>query len=180
MEYVYPIKELNQIHLMKSILKMKSTRDYLLFVFGINTGLRISEILPLKFHQIIDQQGHILTCLNLNNADIFLNDQINQAINEHIQSTSYTMNDYIFKSKKGNHPITRQQAYRMIHDTARKVGVLEQIGTHTLRKTFGYHAYVKGVAISLIQKRFHHTSPAETLKYIGIEHNQLQRLDVNL
>ncbi len=52
MEYVIPIIDLEKIDSMKKILKKKSTRDFLLFVFGINTGIRISEILPLKFHDI--------------------------------------------------------------------------------------------------------------------------------
>ncbi|WP_416148355.1 tyrosine-type recombinase/integrase [Salipaludibacillus sp. HK11] len=180
MEYVHPIKDLEKLRMMKSIIKMKSSRDNLLFVLGINTGLRISEILPLKFQHLLDEQGQSLSFLHINNVDIYLNDQVKQAISEHILSTSYTYDQYLFKSKKGLNPITRQQAYRMIHDAARKAGVYEQIGTHTLRKTFGYHAYLKGIAISLIQKRLHHTSPAETLKYIGIDHNQRQRLDVNL
>ena len=90
--------------------------------------------------------------------------------------------DYLFKSRKNNNPITRQQAYRIINQAAREVGIEGNIGTHTLRKTFGYHAYRKGIAISILTKLFHHQSSAETLRYIGIDKNENYpiKVDVNL
>nr|MBA5588272.1 YitT family protein [Anaerobacillus isosaccharinicus]QOY38590.1 YitT family protein [Anaerobacillus isosaccharinicus] len=70
----------------------------------------------------------------------------------------------MFKSKKGDFPITRQQAYRIINKVAKEVGIDSKIGTHTLRKTFGYHAYRGGIAVSLLQQIFHHSSKGETMK----------------
>lgn len=87
-----------------------------------------------------------------------------------------------YLNQKNNHPITRQQAYRIINHAAKEVGIQEKIGTHTLRKTFGYHAYRKGVAISILKNIFNQHSTAETLKYIGIDKNEqkLIKVDVNL
>lgn len=92
------------------------------------------------------------------------------------------MNDYLFKSRKYDKPITRQQAYRIINSAAKEVGIQERIGTHTIRKTFGYHAYQKGIAISLIQSVYGHSSTTETLRYIGIDKQDRQpiKIDVNL
>ncbi|MEH7114165.1 tyrosine-type recombinase/integrase, partial [Neobacillus niacini] len=112
----------------------------------------------------------------------YINNAIHIELEKYLSSLTFTENDYLFKSKKNNQPITRQQAYRIIHKAAEEVGIIEKIGMHTLRKTFGYHAYRKGIAISIIKDIYHHTSPAETLRYIGIDkHDQgIIKVDVNL
>ena len=93
----------------------------------------------------------------------------------------------VFKSRKGNNiPITRQQAYRILNSAAEDLGIVErnnkgiivsgEIGTHTLRKTFGYHAYRNGVALELLMDIFNHSTPAMTLRYIGITERQKQEV----
>ena len=47
-----------------------------------------------------------------------------------------------------------------------------EIGTHTLRKTFGYHAYQNGSSLELLMDIFNHSSKAQTLRYIGITEEQ--------
>lgn len=74
----------------------------------------------------------------------------------------------------------RQRAYKILNDVARSVGIKEKIGTHTLRKTFGYHAYNKGYDITLIQKLFNHSSPSVTLRYIGITQEQMDDVYLSL
>lgn len=180
MEFVAPIKDLHLIRLMKKYLKEKSSRDYLLFVIGINTGLRIGELLQLKVSDVSQPDGTILQFLETDDEHIYLNEQVKQALLHHFQTVGFTYHEFLFKSTHSDKPISRQQAYRIVNEAAKSVGITEKIGTHTLRKTFGYHAYVKGVAISLIQKRFHHATPSETLKYIGIEKDEPQTIDVNL
>ena len=91
--------------------------------------------------------------------------------------------DYVFISRKGdNKPITRQQAYRILNNAAESLGLVErdangtiilgEIGTHTLRKTFGYHAYKSGITIELLMDLFNHSSKSQTLRYIGITEDQ--------
>lgn len=75
--------------------------------------------------------------------------------------------DYLFKSKRGNKPIQRVQAYRIINKSAESIG-LKNIGTHSLRKTFGYHYYQRTHDISLLMELFNHSSQSVTLRYIGI------------
>ncbi|UTR13217.1 tyrosine-type recombinase/integrase [Salipaludibacillus sp. LMS25] len=180
MEYVHPIKDVRKIRLMKKLLKLRSTRDHLLFVLGINTGLRISDMLPLTFGDMLNEKEKLTAFITIRGNTIFLNANVKEALKLHLAHTAYTREDYLFRSKKGSAPITRQQAYRMIHEVARQAGIKENIGTHTLRKTFGYHAYRKGVAISLIQQRFHQSTPAETRKYIDVDRFDPIELDVNL
>lgn len=186
MEYVEPIKEIEMIEKIKTILKAKSHRDYLLFVIGINTGLLVSHLLKIKVRDVIKEQEvkEFYTLYETKNGQpkqIYLNNKVKSTLIEYLNEAKLKNEDYLFKSKKNNQPITRQQAYRIIHNVARDAGMIEKIGTHTLRKTFGYHAYRKGIAVSLLQNFFNHSSRAETLRYIGIEKEGYKvKIDVNL
>ena len=80
--------------------------------------------------------------------------------------------DYLFKSRKGNKPITRVQAYRILNDVAEKLGI-EEVGTHTLRKTFGYWHYQHHKDVAILQEIFNHSAPSITLKYIGINKDMI-------
>ncbi|WP_316568641.1 site-specific integrase [Neobacillus sp. YIM B06451] len=187
MEYVDPIKDIGQINAIKNELRTNSQRDVLLFVFGINTGIRVSDLLSLKVKDVRDGES-VKEFMMIHESDgekpqaFYLNNSIRNELALYFQRNQLDGNDYLFKSKKNDLPITRQQAYRIINHAAKKVGVSGKIGTHTLRKTFGYHAYRKGIAISILMSVFNHHSPKETLKYIGIEKDDdsLIRVDVNL
>ena len=74
----------------------------------------------------------------------------------------------------------RQQAYKIINNVAKSVEIKEKIGTHTLKKTFGYHAYNNGYDITLIQKLFNHSSQSVTLRYIGITQEELDDVYLSL
>ncbi len=187
MEYVDPIKDIDNIIAMKKVLEKQSKRDLLLFVFGINTGIRISDLLSLKVADIWDgTKVKEFLCLRDDKNDeekaYYINNSVKCVLNNYLESLDFTSSDYLFKSKKNAQPITRQQAYRIINHAAKEVGITGKIGTHTLRKTFGYHAYRKGIAISILMSIYHHHYPAETLRYLGIEKSeeQLIKVDVNL
>ena len=83
-------------------------------------------------------------------------------------------------SRKNKGFLLRQQAYKIINNVAKEVGIKEKIGTHTLRKTFGYHAYNKGYDIAIIQMLFNHSSPSVTLRYIGITQDNLDDVYLSL
>lgn len=187
MEFVSPIKDIGKIREIKKVLRASSLRDLLLFVFGINTGIKLQDLLKLKVSDVWEngKMKEFLVIRDEKDGETkayFLNNQINNVLKEYIEKYKLQQDDYLFKSKKDNLPITRQQAYRIINHAAKKVGIEEKIGTHTLRKTFGYHAYRKGIAVSIIKSIFNHHSTAETLKYIGIDKNEQNfiRVDVNL
>lgn len=194
MEYVDPIKDIKSINKIKEILKKQSQRDLLLFVLGINTGIRVSDLLSLKISDVSDGKEikEFIYIDDLNNgADsksgneqkaYFLNNSVKKELRKYFSQHDFTECDFLFKSKKNNQPITRQQAYRIINSAAKEAGIQGKIGTHTLRKTFGYHAYRKGIAISIIMSIYNHHSSAETLRYLGIERGekQLVKVDVNL
>ena len=187
MEYVDPIKSIEKINAIKERLKKQSQRDLVLFVFGINTGVRISALLSLKVEDIWDGT-RIKEFLSISDDKsdkvkaYYINNAVKNELEVYLANFDFKDSDFLFKSKKDNQPITRQQAYRIINHAAKEVGVTGKIGMHTLRKTFGYHAYRKGIAVSILMSIYNHHSSAETLRYLGINKNEehLIKVDVNL
>lgn len=173
MKIVQPIRDREKIEEIKIVLREKSYRNYFLFVFGINSGLRISDILPLKVSDVKDKDHLILTEKKTGKFKRFL---LNPGLRIEIKKYTSGMqpNEYLFPSRIGhkNKPITRVMAYLILNNAARKVGINE-IGTHTLRKSFGYHFYQKYKDVALLQKIFNHSSPSITLRYIGIDQDMI-------
>lgn len=185
MEYVEAIRDIKQINAIKKYLKEHAERDYVLFVFGINTGLKITEMLEVKVGEVLENEkvkSFYSYSYHGVMKEVYLNQKVKKVIHHYVQNNQLRNEDFLFKSSKTDKPITRQQAYRIIHQAAESVGIAGKIGTNSMRKTFGYHAYKRGVAISLLQKQFNHSTPAETLKYLGISKDEKIRteIDVNL
>lgn len=191
MNSVEPIREIKTIKNIRSILKGQSVRNELLFIFGINVGLRISDILKLKIEDLI--KSNLKTVRDYviitekktgKTKKLYIGDIVKKVIENYIKELSnLDMNNYVFQSRKGeNMPITRQRAYRILNNAAEIVGLVEknekgviisgEIGTHTLRKTFGYHAYQNGSSLELLMDIFNHSSKSQTLRYIGITEEQ--------
>ncbi|CRV31572.1 site-specific integrase [Staphylococcus saprophyticus] len=165
MEYVEPIRSIEQIQEMKKALNYYgSKRDEFLLVLGVNTGIRISDILKLKKKDIKDYKLRFRESKTrkLNTLPLF---HIQKDIDNYIEFLED--DDYLFKSKRSNKPIQRVQAYRILNKSAEAIG-LKNIGTHSLRKTFGYHYYQRTHDISLLMELFNHSSQSVTLRYIGI------------
>ena len=83
--------------------------------------------------------------------------------------------EWLFPSQRGDRPITRIQAYRIISKACEKAGIKARIGTHTLRKTFGYHFYKEKKDVALLQNILNHSSPSVTLRYIGINQDIIDK-----
>lgn len=172
MNYVQPIRSKEKIQEMKEELKKNGTRDYLLFTFGINIGLRISDIIKLKVKDVCNTDGTLKEHIEIieNKTNKIKRFKINPLLSEDLLSyvKNKDFNEYLFKSRNGkNQHITRNRSYTILNIAAKKVG-LEEIGTHTLRKTFGYWFYKQTHDIALLQQLFNHSSPSITLRYIGI------------
>jgi len=97
----------------------------------------------------------------------------------HTERKIVASNTPLFLSQKGG-AISRQRAYDILNKAARATGIHERIGTHSLRKTFGYFAYKNGVYLAMIQKLLNHSSQTETLRYIGITQEQIDEVVLNL
>lgn len=167
MKIVQPIREKSKIEHMKTELLKLGYKNYILFIIGINTGLRISDILKLKVADVKDKTHILMTEQKTGKQKRFLiNNQLREELNKYIVSMSEE--EYLFQSRKGiNKPISRVQAYRILNKASDKIG-LEEVGTHTLRKTFGYWHYQIYKDVAILQDIFNHSAPSVTLRYIGI------------
>lgn len=180
MNTVQPIRDKRDIERMKKALG--NQRDLLLFIFGINSSLRISDILKLKVGDVRDQSTLTLREQKTGKAKKFtLNQSITAAVNSLVPADAPT-DSSLFPSRKGSAPITRVQAYRILNEAAKRAGINTEIGTHTLRKTFAYHAYKQGVDLAVLQSVLNHSSQRETLRYIGVVQDDIDNvyLEVNL
>lgn len=188
MEFVQPIRDRKKIETMKKILKSQNIRDHCLFVLGINSGLRVSDLLKLTIADVLDERGKVKDRITLREKktgkvkNFPLSDNAKKAVQEYLMSREYEREEPLFISRKGHRGIQRAQAWKIMNEVARSVGISENIGTHTLRKTFAYHAYKNGTDITLLQKILNHHSPAMTLRYIGITQEEMDDvyLTVNL
>lgn len=172
MELVQPIRNKQLIEKFKVELLKGGYRNYLLFIIGINTGLRISDILPLRVEDVTGTHIIIKEKKTGKSKRFKINPTLAAEINKYIESMNDK--DYLFPSRKGDKPITRVQAYRILNTVADKLGV-EEIGTHTLRKTFGYWHYQQYKDVAILQEIFNHSSPSITLRYIGINADIIDR-----
>ncbi|NCB47151.1 site-specific integrase [bacterium] len=171
MNTVEPIRDKAQIEAMKTELLKRGYRDYMLFVIGLNTGLRVGDILKLK---VSDIRGKSHITLHEEKTKKEKRFKINEPLKAELEKYTQDMEpeEFLFKSQKGNFPISTVQAWRILKAAAEKVG-LEDIGTHSMRKTFGYFYYQQYNEISYLQKIFNHSSPAVTLGYIGITQDRI-------
>jgi len=80
--------------------------------------------------------------------------------------------DYLFPSQKGTRSITTTQVYRILNDAANFLG-RKDVGTHTMRKTFGYHHYKQFKDVAILQEIFNHATPSITRRYIGIRQDEI-------
>lgn len=185
MEFVQPIRDSQKIKTIKKLLRQQNLRDYCLFVVGINSGLRISDLLKLRISDVIEG-NKIKDRIRLREKktnkfkDFPLSDKTKSALKEYLNTRKYNDNEPLFISRKNKGFLLRQQAYKIINNVAQEVGIKEKIGTHTLRKTFGYHAYKNGYDIAIIQKLFNHSSTSVTLRYIGITQDNLDDIYLSL
>jgi len=184
MMFVNPIKSEEKIDAM--ITKMVEDgkyREALLFVIGINSGLRISDILRLKWKDL--KSDYLITKEQKTGKTKRSpwNRAVKNFVNEYFDPTKHDDEEFVFRSESNRAKgkiWSRQYVWKVLNEYARAVGITEPIGTHTLRKTFGYMLYKRGTPVEYIQKLLNHSSPQITLRYIGIEQQELDELVLSL
>ncbi|MZQ83629.1 tyrosine-type recombinase/integrase [Paenibacillus sp. 5J-6] len=166
MQVVQPIRDQEKIEQLQEVLKEQSIRDWLLFTIGINSGLHLSDLLSLKVKDVRDRSVVSVREEKTGKLKTFqLSAQLKAFIKEYIQYMDE--DNYLFPSQRTGNPIKRIRVYRILNQAAKQVG-LTDIGTHTLRKTYGYHYYLKTKNVSVLRDLFNQSAPSVTLKYIGV------------
>ncbi|AKN01833.1 site-specific integrase (plasmid) [Salimicrobium jeotgali] len=178
---VQPLRSKEEIEEMKFALKRggtgrkkseaKAARDVLLFLLGINTGLRISDLLRLQVSHVRDRDFFYLIEKKTGKKREVNVRALRSELGAYIAGKG--ADTYLFSSQKGGMPISTVQAYRILADAAAFVG-RDDVGTHTLRKTFGYHYYKATKDVAMLQDIFNHSSPKETKLYIGIRQEEIR------
>lgn len=167
MNDVDPIKNLGKVRDIETYLKRTNERNYMLFVTGINTALRISDLRVLRVRDVRNKKT---VKLRIDKTDKYHVIQLNPKLRKIFRTYCKDKHpdDYLFQSRNGiNQPIGRGQSYNIIHEVGEMFG-LDNLGTHSLRKTYGYHFYKKTNDVATLRKILGHSSPRETLEYIQI------------
>ena len=187
MNFVEPIRDRKKIAQIKNQLRGQGRlRDLLLFTIGINSALRISDLLQLQIGHFIDESGRpkrrfwIQEQKRGKRHEVYINNSIREALGEYLKVyTDIVENpeNFVFFNSKMNvysKPIKRGQAWKFIVSICCAVGLRGNFGTHSLRKTWGYHARLQGVDLALIMYKLNHASITYTKRYLGITDDELQ------
>ena len=183
MEKVEPIRSEKQINsLKKYLIGAGNMRNYALIIFGINSALRISDILSLTWVDTFDfnenkfrEHVWVQEKKTKKKKKFLLNQSAKDALDRlRKQVGSINPDVPIFASRVGdNKAITRHMASIIIKDACESVGIKEKIGCHSLRKTFGYHSWKKGVPLPVLTELYNHSNQAVTKCYLGISQDDI-------
>lgn len=191
-----PIKSMDDIiRVSQFLISKKRYRDNMLFIVGINFGLRVSDLRMLRFSDLINNdctfrdRFPILEKKTRNtrkhkmNRYITINTAVVEAVTLFLENTpDVRLSDYLFRSQSNNgsgenKPISKQAIDLMLKGLAKDLGLGNRMATHSLRKTFAYHQMVMSGndprKLLLLQKMFGHSTAAQTLDYIGITSEEI-------
>lgn len=190
MNTTQPIRDLTDLENVKKYYTdiRPNERNQLLIVLGLNTALRISDVLSLCWHNVYDfehgkYREHI--CIveqkTQKKACVYINQNILHCLHiyqKKLQSAGKEVHpdDFLFSHSNKNVPITRVQAFRIIKNAAEYYQIPGNISCHSLRKTLGYQAWNQGVSPVLLVSIYNHSSYKITKRYLGIEQEDRDKI----
>jgi integrase len=186
MNTVEPIRDIKKIAAIKNMLKAKKNpRDFLLFTMGINSALRISDLLKLQIGDVLDKRGDIREHLYLRvkKTGKELTPKINKSMREALEFYFSKLGpiDYdapLFQSTRSEQPLDRVRAWTIINQWCEAVGLDSgRHGTHTLRKTWGFHARKMGIDIEIIREKLGQRNTGVTRRYIGLTQEEVNDVE---
>ena len=198
-----PIKDMQDIfRVSEFLIEQNRYRDNMLFIVGINFGLRVSDLLVLRFSDLINPDCSFRDSFAIiekktsntrkakRNRYISINTAVVEAVTLYLENTpGVRLSDYLFRSESNrggnqNKPIHRNSVDRILKGIGEDLDLRYHMSTHTLRKTFGYHQMVMSGndprKLLLLQKIFGHSTSAMTLDYIGITLEEIEDAYRNL
>lgn len=190
-----PIRNKEDLQALLAYFKTKNSsgRNFLLISMGIYTALRISDMLNLRWKDLYDfEHDRVNQYLELKEKKTgkkrrtILHPKLQEAVftyyNERNELQKVRAEDYVFSmATRPEQPISRTQAWRIIKKAAQMcMEDAEHISCHSLRKTFGYHAWKQGAQPALLMEIFNHSSYRVTKKYLGIRQDECDELFLNI
>lgn len=181
---VDPIREKKDLQAIKAMLSQKP-RDLLLFTMGINNGLRTGDLLRLQVKDVRQlKPGQHITIREAKTGKdniLMINKPVYKALKDYLLKLNPGDDDYLFASRKGKQPLTISSVNHLVKKWTRAINLNSgNYGAHSLRKTFGYHQRTQyGVGFEVLAKRFNHTSPAVTMRYLGLSSAEVNSVLMN-
>ena len=186
MKTTQPVRDIVELKKIKKYYRevKPNKRNFLLIICGLNTALRISDILKLRWKDVYNEnllsfKSHIDVKEQKTGkkTTVFINNNLKEALASFLKDIiekkgklCNVMEQFIFIGQKStDKPISRIQAFRIISEAAKKCLLSHKVSCHSLRKTFGYHAWKKGVSPALLTSIYNHSSYKITTRYLGIE-----------
>lgn len=189
---VYPFKSKEDLNAMHNyFISNNQPRNDMMFIVGINVGLRAGDLLSLRWDMVIGEDGEVVDGVTVREEKtnkyrtFYFNASCKNVLGSYYKEKRPDLHSYIFKSQKGDF-LSVRSACKILKTAAKGCGIKYNVGTHSLRKTFGYHQLKAHQSDALflcqLQKMFGHSSPEITLRYCGLEGEQLQQYynDINL
>ena len=175
MNFVQPIRDRAKLQEFAAVLRNNNERDFLLFMTGIGSAYRISDMLQLQVGDVRERDYFIITETKTGKQRrMKMDPDLRRLLYDYIEGKPD--NEFLFKSREGrNKPLSRSRAYLIIRKAAAAVGLTDQIGCHTLRKTFGYHHYQRYKDPVLLMQLFGHSREDITLRYIGVSQDMIDK-----
>jgi integrase len=180
---VDPIRRMKDIQAISKMLS-DNPRNNLLLVMGTNNGLRTGDLLKLKVGHVKGMKvGDTLIIREGKTGKrniLVMNKSIHKSLQIYLEALKPSDDDFLFASRKGRRSITIQCVNNMFKKWVGKINLKGNYGAHSLRKTWGYvQRTVYGVGFEILCKRFNHSSPAITMRYLGIEDKEVQNILMN-
>lgn len=181
---VEPIIKVKDIENIKKLIS-NNTRDLLLFCLSVNNGLRMSDILRLTVNDVSHLNvGEMFTIKEKKTGKknvLCLNKSVHKILRQYLDERNPDGSEYLFVSKKGkNQPLTVSTVSSMIKSWCKDINLVGNYGSHSCRKTWGFHQRTRyGIGMELLMKRFNHSSMNVTLRYVGIQDEQINNLLLN-
>jgi len=169
---VDPIRRLEDVKAIKEILSDRP-RDLLLFTMGVNNGLRVGDLLRLKVKDVrhLREGDSIIIRESKTGKEniLMINKAVYKAMRNYLEKVDPDDEDFLFASRKSKEPLLIQAVNALVKKWTKAINLKGNFGAHTLRKTFGYiQRTMYKVGFEVLAKRFNHSSPAVTMRYLGI------------
>lgn len=190
MNEAQPIKKIKDLQNLKNYYKniRPNPRNELLIILGLNTALRISDVLSLKWNDVYDfEQKEYRNHINIvekktgKTTQIYMNHNVVEALHDYKaylkqKKRSCEKESFLFSHSNKNIAISRIQAFRIIKNASDYYNISGVISCHSLRKTFGYHAWKQGASPVVLVTVFNHSSYQVTKRYLGIEQDDKDKI----
>ena len=175
---VQPIRKKKDIRSISRLLEDKP-RDHLLFIMGINNGLRTGDLLKLKVKDVMHlKPGETIQIIESKTKKqniLMINKTVHKSLQNYLEKINPDEDAFLFSSRKGSAPLSVPSVNRLIKGWTSDINLQGRYGAHSLRKTWGFIQRTEhGTSFEVICKRYQHSSPAITMRYLGVQAKEVK------